>query len=364
MLKWISYDWFGLNQWLFLALHGRASPSMEPAMRALSLLGDYRYFPIYLAVGIAIAWRLRRLGRREEADGVRNANWRLLLGYAVGFVLVGTLKVAIDAPRPDIALGVDVIRSLGDAEPRYSLPSGHAAFVALLSASLWPVLRLYGRAALTLLAVAVGLSRICLGAHFPADVIAGYLCGIAAGWLAHRMLRILQDNRAAGIAFMIALAVALLDQSSKTAAVLVFDLHESIPVMPHLNFGYWQNTGAAFSVLASASGWQRPLFIFIGIAAAYWLGRLILAPRSSPIERSAYALILGGAVANVFDRVFRGAVVDWIDLYWTSWHWPAFNAADMGITVGASVIILVATMSGPTATESVPTASRESERSW
>lgn len=176
------------------------------------------------------------------------------------------------------------------------------------------------------------------------------------------MLRLTQDVRAARIAFQIAFAVALLDQMTKTAAVVVFGVHEFIPVMPHLNIGYWRNTGAAFSFLANESGWQKPLFILIGIAASWWLVRLILAPQSSRIEKITYALILGGALSNVFDRVLRGAVVDWIDLYWGGWHWPAFNVADMGITAGAGIILWTAIMPDRVATRSSPAASLKRER--
>lgn len=170
-----------------------------------------------------------------------------------------------------------------------------------------------------------------------------------------------QGNSAARIAFQIAFAVALLDQLTKTAAVAVFGLHEFIPVMPHLNIGYWRNTGAAFSFLASASGWQKPLFILIGMAASWWLTHLILASQSSRLEKITYALILGGALSNVFDRVLRGAVVDWIDFYWGPWHWPAFNIADMGITAGAGIILWVAIMPDRKATRRSPAASFEGE---
>jgi signal peptidase II len=157
-----------------------------------------------------------------------------------------------------------------------------------------------------------------------------------------RVLEILERNRSAGISFLIALSVLLLDQVTKATVIVMFSLYESIPVMSYLNVGYWKNTGAAFSFLANADGWQRPLLILVGVAASYWLGRLILASQSTWIEKVAYAFILGGAMSNVFDRIFRGAVVDWIDLYWKSWHWPAFNVADMGITLGATIIILFA----------------------
>ena len=135
--------------------------------------------------------------------------------------------------------------------------------------------------------------------------------------------------------------VILLDQVSKFAAEHWLTPYEPLAVLPSVNLTLLYNPGAAFSFLAGAGGWQRWLFVALAVAVSaallVWLWRL------RPGERLlglALSLVLGGAVGNLVDRLLHGHVVDFIDLYWRDWHWPAFNVADSAITVGA-VLLLV-----------------------
>ncbi|MGH8829908.1 MAG: signal peptidase II, partial [Polaromonas sp.] len=100
------------------------------------------------------------------------------------------------------------------------------------------------------------------------------------------------------------------------------------------------NTGAAFSFLASASGWQRWFFTGIGIAAALFIVWLLKSHAGQKLFSFALACILGGAVGNVIDRSLHGYVVDFLDFHYGSWHFPAFNIADSAITIGAACLIL------------------------
>lgn len=109
---------------------------------------------------------------------------RLLVGAAIAFVLTAGLKLALDFPRPAAVLDPSAVHVVGAVEREYSLPSGHAAFAALLAASLWPLIGVPGRLTAALFAFGAGLSRIWLGAHFPADVVAGYVVGLASTLLA------------------------------------------------------------------------------------------------------------------------------------------------------------------------------------
>lgn len=114
-----------------------------------------------------------------------------------------------------------------------------------------------------------------------------------------------------------------------------------IEVLPFFNFLYVHNYGAAFSFLSDQSGWQRWFFASIAFLVS---GLLIHWMRKLPFEEKwnniAYAMIIGGAIGNVFDRLVHGFVIDYLDFYWGSYHWPAFNLADATICVGAAMIIL------------------------
>ncbi len=114
-----------------------------------------------------------------------------------------------------------------------------------------------------------------------------------------------------------------------------------IEILPFFNLLYVHNYGAAFSFLSDQAGWQRWFFtaIAFGVTAllSFWMRRL---PASEKWNNVAYALIIGGAVGNVFDRVVHGFVVDYLDFYWGTYHWPAFNLADSAICIGAAMIIL------------------------
>ena len=137
----------------------------------------------------------------------------------------------------------------------------------------------------------------------------------------------------------IAIIVLLLDQLSKWAALSNLQMGMPVAVLPFMNWLLLFNPGAAFSFLAEGSGWQRWFFTFLGIGASIYIIWLLFKSQSDKLLCIALSLILGGALGNVLDRVMYGAVVDFIDLYYANWHWPAFNIADSAICIGAALII-------------------------
>jgi len=138
----------------------------------------------------------------------------------------------------------------------------------------------------------------------------------------------------------LSLAVIGLDQATKFLVVRFFELYERVEVLPVLDFTLLHNTGAAFSMLANASGWQRPFFVTLGLVVSVmliiWMWR---SPRGDKLLPMALALILGGAIGNVIDRVRLGYVVDFIHAHWGAAYFPAFNIADSAITIGAVLLI-------------------------
>ncbi|WP_265922989.1 signal peptidase II [Cupriavidus nantongensis] len=149
----------------------------------------------------------------------------------------------------------------------------------------------------------------------------------------------MQPDRSIAVGFVLAALILAMDIATKAAVLAWMEYGASLEWLPVLNIVHVLNRGAAFSFLHGAGGWQRYFFIGIALAASALLVYMIRRAGTSHTERISYGLILGGALANMFDRVARGAVVDWIDLHWGSYHWPAFNLADIGITLGAAFII-------------------------
>jgi signal peptidase II len=141
-----------------------------------------------------------------------------------------------------------------------------------------------------------------------------------------------------------ALSVALADQITKAAALSLLILHRPVPLVPTLDLMLTYNTGAAFSLLSDAGGWQRWLFIALALVVSAVLVRwLAVLPGEARCSACALSLVLGGAVGNLVDRVFRdGKVVDFIYFHVGSFHWPAFNLADSAICVGAAALVLQA----------------------
>ncbi len=133
----------------------------------------------------------------------------------------------------------------------------------------------------------------------------------------------------------------LLDQASKLAVDGSMQLFESIPLLPYFNLTYVHNTGAAFSFLSDAGGWQRWLFAGLAVVMSsiigLWLARL---KQHETLMAVALALVLGGAIGNLIDRVAYGYVIDFLDVYYQDWHWPAFNIADSAICVGVALMLL------------------------
>lgn len=139
----------------------------------------------------------------------------------------------------------------------------------------------------------------------------------------------------------ITVLVILVDQMSKQAVVSAFDLFESKPLLSWLNLTYVHNYGAAFSFLSDQSGWQR--WFLTGVAAVISVGLLIWMTRLKRHETLlaiSFALILGGAIGNLWDRLVYGYVIDFVHVYHGDWHFPAFNGADSAICLGAFLMIL------------------------
>ena len=139
----------------------------------------------------------------------------------------------------------------------------------------------------------------------------------------------------------LAALVLALDQLTKVLVMNQLAAYQDmIPLTGFFNLVHVHNTGAAFSLFADQPGWQRYFFLAIGLGASALMFYLMRQTRGRPLFSIALALILGGAVGNVIDRALYGHVVDFLDFHLAGWHWPAFNVADAGITVGAALLVL------------------------
>jgi signal peptidase II len=139
----------------------------------------------------------------------------------------------------------------------------------------------------------------------------------------------------------IAAVVFIADQLTKFAAADYLTRHGDVQLTSFLNFALVHNTGAAFGFLSSASGWQNIFFIVVASLACVvilWMTRRLTA--NNLMLGTGLMLVLGGAAGNLTDRLLHGYVIDFVDVYYRGWHWPAFNVADSAITIGAVVLAL------------------------
>jgi signal peptidase II len=142
-------------------------------------------------------------------------------------------------------------------------------------------------------------------------------------------------------------AVIVVDQVTKLLAEDGLALHRSVEVLPFFDLTLAYNTGAAFSFLSEAGGWQRWFFMVLAVAVSvglsFWLYQL---PRRERWTAAALALVIGGALGNLIDRLLHGHVIDFLDFHLAGYHWPAFNIADSAISVGAVLILVVGLFGG------------------
>lgn len=129
------------------------------------------------------------------------------------------------------------------------------------------------------------------------------------------------------------------DQLAKYAVTHYFSVNQGLVVTPFFNLVLIYNTGAAFSLLSDAAGWQRWLFTGIALVASVWIVYLLRRYSHERLFALALSLVLAGAVGNVIDRILFGAVIDFLDFHAFGYHWPAFNLADVAITGGALLLI-------------------------
>ena len=160
------------------------------------------------------------------------------------------------------------------------------------------------------------------------------------------MTQIKQSRAASWLLLSVLVVVA--DQASKYYIAEHFGEFERIGVLPVLDITRMHNVGAAFSFLASASGWQR--WVFIGLALVVSIGIIVwlvrLREKAQGLLACGLALVLGGALGNVLDRIRLGHVIDFIHFHWDRAYFPAFNVADSAITVGAACLLLDALLEG------------------
>lgn len=193
-MKTILYDWGGANVWLFHLINDVHGLWLDRIMRLGTFLGGHELFPLYIALaGVAAIVQTRHEPRSMAGT------WLLALAvFAVAYNLDGWflewIKPALNFPRPSLVLPPETIHVVGEVQLHHSLPSGHSSFAMLCAASLWPVLGRPWRVLGGLFVGWVGVSRVSLGAHFPADVLAGFLSSllivlIVRALLARRMAR-------------------------------------------------------------------------------------------------------------------------------------------------------------------------------
>ncbi|MDO9279662.1 MAG: signal peptidase II [Polaromonas sp.] len=138
----------------------------------------------------------------------------------------------------------------------------------------------------------------------------------------------------------LALMLIIADQFTKVLILGYYQLGDATYVTSFFNIVRVHNSGAAFSFLASASGWQRWFFTAVGVGAALFIVHMLRSHPGQKLFSFAMACILGGAIGNVIDRLLHGYVIDFVDVHYAGWHFPAFNIADSAISIGAVCLIL------------------------
>jgi membrane-associated phospholipid phosphatase len=194
-MKEILYDWGGANVWLFHAINDIHFDWLDKVMLLGTTLGDHNLFTLYL--GLLTLISLVVVNKQEmnaEQYRVKVVNWMSVITvFSIAYLLdgwfLGYLKPLLDFPRPPLALLPGTVNVVGTPEYHHSLPSGHSSFAMLVTASLWPVLNRGWRIAGAIFVLWVGTSRISLGAHFPADVMAGFLSSLAVVLIVHVAIR-------------------------------------------------------------------------------------------------------------------------------------------------------------------------------
>lgn len=189
-MKAIFYDWNGLNVWLFHVINGFHFDALDRFMLLGTQLAEHSNFAIYLGLLVIVAMLAIRAKNGKSLQLWFGVIAVFALGNLLDGWLVSSLKDWFSFPRPPLALPPGSVRLLGSPESnlQHSLPSGHTSFAVLISASLWPALNRYWRYAAFAFVAWVGLSRVSLGAHFPADVMAGALSCLLVVWLTRKLV--------------------------------------------------------------------------------------------------------------------------------------------------------------------------------
>ena len=183
-MKEIFYDWGGANVWLFHAVNDIRFDWLDKVMLLGTSLADHTMFTLYLCLltlfvlVVATKSKLNNAKYHAQVTAMIAVIAVFSISYLFDGWLLGYLKPLLDFPRPPLALPQGTVNIIGAPEYHHSLPSGHSSFAMVVVASLWPILNRYGRIVGAVFVVWVGLSRMSLGAHFPADVAAGFLSSL------------------------------------------------------------------------------------------------------------------------------------------------------------------------------------------
>lgn len=182
-MKWYLYDWCGFNIWLFHLINNIHNSVIDRIMLAATAAASHEHFTLYLAVlalmGTAVVARTSAADRQKKALLWISTIALFSVAYLLDGWFLGAVKPFLDFPRPPLALPIETIHIIGQAEYHHSLPSGHSSFAMLVAASIWPLLvSSWQRYTAVFFVLLAGLSRISLGAHFPSDVVAGWISSL------------------------------------------------------------------------------------------------------------------------------------------------------------------------------------------